>query len=119
LPYPYHLQVVERLGLSSKNSRELNKRIDEELPGRPQFHRHNIEVGGEIFEVYFRDIEACIRALFADPCLSLHLKHAPEKQFADEEKTIRIYHDMHTGEWWWSTQVRDATVFDFLTTSLS
>ncbi|TEB26123.1 hypothetical protein FA13DRAFT_1636578, partial [Coprinellus micaceus] len=96
--------VVERLGLSFKNPRELNKRIDEELPGHPQFHRHNIEVGGEIFEVYFRDIEACIRALFADPCLSLHLKHAPEKQFADKEKTIRIYHDIHTGEWWWSTQ---------------
>ncbi|TEB23184.1 hypothetical protein FA13DRAFT_1757116 [Coprinellus micaceus] len=96
--------VVEKLGLSFKNSRELNQRIDEDLPGRPQFLRRNIEVGGEIFKVYFRDVEACIRALFADPRLAPHLKHAPEKHFADEEKVVRIYHDIHTGEWWWSTQ---------------
>ncbi|TEB18734.1 hypothetical protein FA13DRAFT_1758436 [Coprinellus micaceus] len=96
--------VVEKLGLSFKNSCELNQRINEDLPGRPQFLRRNIEVGGEIFEVYFRDVEACIHALFADPRLAPHLKHAPEKHFADEEKVVRIYHDIHTGEWWWSTQ---------------
>ncbi len=24
---------------------------------------------------------------------------------ADEDQTVRLYHDMHTGKWWWRTQV--------------
>ncbi|KAJ3560355.1 hypothetical protein NP233_g10889 [Leucocoprinus birnbaumii] len=29
----------------------------------------------------------------------------PERHYADEDKTVWMYHDMHTGKWWWNTQV--------------
>jgi len=25
--------------------------------------------------------------------------------YLDADQTIRLYHDMHTGKWWWETQV--------------
>ena len=55
----FKFQVVERLGLTFKNSAELNKLIDKSLPGRPRFERHEIIVGDEVCKVYFRDIIAC------------------------------------------------------------
>jgi hypothetical protein len=30
----------------------------------------------------------------------------PERHYADEDETVRLFHDMHTGKWWWDTQVR-------------
>ena len=62
-------------------------------------------VQGQAFEVYFRDIVACIKALFADAEFSLYLKFVPERQYEDESKREHLYHGMHTGEWWWDTQV--------------
>jgi hypothetical protein len=29
----------------------------------------------------------------------------PERHYADADKTVRLFHDMHTGRWWWGTQV--------------
>lgn len=102
-------KVVERLGLSYKNVAELNKLIDQELPGRPAFQRHEVMVGTEVCDVYFRDVIACIKALFGDPDLAQHLVTIPEKHFTygSDGRKIRMYHDMHTGKWWWSTQVRN------------
>ncbi|KIJ91569.1 hypothetical protein K443DRAFT_14285 [Laccaria amethystina LaAM-08-1] len=37
--------IVDTLGLSFKNSGELNKLIDKSLPGRPAFKRHEVMVG--------------------------------------------------------------------------
>ncbi|KAJ7501282.1 hypothetical protein B0H11DRAFT_2373354 [Mycena galericulata] len=96
--------VTERLGLSYKNSRELNNIIDTSLPGRPKFKRKEIIVGGEAYDVYFRDILECVKALFGDPEFAAHLKVSPERHYADEDQTVRLYHDMHTGKWWWATQ---------------
>ncbi|KAF8810314.1 hypothetical protein BYT27DRAFT_7209578 [Phlegmacium glaucopus] len=96
--------VVEKLGLSFRNSVELNKIIDMKLPGRPAFQRHSVEVGGEMFDVYFRDILACVKALYSDPEFAPYLLNAPERHFTDEACGTRMYHDMNTGEWWWSTQ---------------
>ena len=67
--------------------------------------REELLAGGEVFDVYYRDIVACIRALFSDPDFAAVLVFAPEKHYTDETKTSRMYHDMHTGKWWWSTQV--------------
>ena len=112
LQYIYHLKLInkkkvhERLGLSFKNTTELNKIIDETLPGRPRFNRHELVIGNEVCEVYFRDVIECIKALFNDPSFAPYLVFAPEKHYTDETKTMRMYHDMHTGRWWWSTQVR-------------
>lgn len=50
-------------GLSFKNSGELNKLIDKSLPGRPAFKRHEVMVGSEVSEVYFRDVVAYIKSL--------------------------------------------------------
>ncbi|KAJ7239693.1 hypothetical protein C8J57DRAFT_1438986 [Mycena rebaudengoi] len=96
--------VAEKLGLSDKNSRELNGIIDKKLPGRPKFQHQEIIVGGEAYDVYFRDILECVRALYGDPEFAAHLKVAPERHYADEDHTVRLYHDMHTGKWWWATQ---------------
>ncbi len=63
-------------------------------------------MAGEAFDMYFRDIIECIRALFSDPEFAPYLVFAPERHYADENKTERLYHDMNTGKWWWSTQVR-------------
>ncbi|KAG6835140.1 hypothetical protein H0H93_004526 [Arthromyces matolae] len=96
--------VVEKLGLTFSNTRELNKIIDGSLPGRPQFKRHEIVVGDEVCEVFWRDIIACIKALLGDPDFAGYLAIVPEKHYVDEGKTTRLYHDMHTGKWWWSMQ---------------
>ncbi len=102
---PY--KVAERLSLSYKNSRELNNIIDTKLPpGRPPFQRHEIIVAGEAFEVFYRDILQCIEALFGDPEFAPILLLVPERHYADSEHTVRVYFDMNTGKWWWSTQVR-------------
>ncbi|KAM6489459.1 hypothetical protein JOM56_015092, partial [Amanita muscaria] len=96
--------VQERLSLAFKNTRELNKMIDEHLPGRPPFGRHEILVGNEVSEVYFRDIVSCVRSLFADPDFAPYLVFRPEEHYTDAMKQERMYHDMHSGDWWWSTQ---------------
>ncbi|KIL59617.1 hypothetical protein M378DRAFT_14733 [Amanita muscaria Koide BX008] len=96
--------VQEGLNLSFKNTRELNKFIDGKLPGRPPFEHQEILVGGEVCDVYFRDIIACIHALFGDPDFAPYLVVAPERHYTDESKEERMYHDMHAGRWWWSTQ---------------
>ena len=67
---------------------------------------HEILVGDEVCEVYFRDIIACLRALFGNPDFAPILVFAPEKHYTDELRMAQLYHDMHTGRWWWSTQVR-------------
>jgi hypothetical protein len=93
--------------LSFKNAVELNKLIDQELPGRPSFRQQEVMVGTEVCDVFFRDVIPCIRALFADPDLAQYLVMAPEKHFTygSDGERIHMYHDMHTGRWWWSTQV--------------
>ncbi|KAJ7078527.1 hypothetical protein C8R43DRAFT_825773, partial [Mycena crocata] len=97
-------KVTEALGLSYKNSSELNWIIDGQLPmGRPIFKRQEIVVGGEEFNVYFRPIMDCVRVLYGDPEFAQDLIFAPIRHYADPDKTIRLYHDLRTGEWWWKT----------------
>jgi len=79
--------------------------IDTTLPGRPQFEQQEMLIGGEVCEVYFRDVIACVKALYGDPDFAPYLKVAPEKHFTNEGQGTRMYHDMHTGKWWWATQV--------------
>ena len=93
------------LNLSYKNSEELNRIIDTKLPGRPQFTRREVMQSGEVVEFYMRDIVECLRALWGDPEFDGDLILEPERLYADEDMTIRIYHEMNTGKWWWDTQV--------------
>ncbi|KAL0572117.1 hypothetical protein V5O48_009844 [Marasmius crinis-equi] len=96
--------VVDALGLSFKTTQELNKIVDSELPGRPLFTRSEAMVADEPFEFYHRDILECIKALWGDPDFSAYLIMCPERHYTDDSLTKRLFHNMHTGEWWWSTQ---------------
>ncbi|KIJ64931.1 hypothetical protein HYDPIDRAFT_28277 [Hydnomerulius pinastri MD-312] len=97
--------VVEALGLSFKNSVELNKIIDKKIPAqRPRFRRTEVVVAGEAYDLYFRDILECVRALYGDPEFAQYLVFRPERHYADEDQTVRLFHDLHTGKWWWNTQ---------------
>ncbi|KAI0261454.1 hypothetical protein BC834DRAFT_972717 [Gloeopeniophorella convolvens] len=82
--------VVERLELSYNSVKELNRIIDEELPGRPKFKCKNITIGGQAFEFYYRDVIPCIRALFGDAEFASDLILVPERHYA--------------GKWRWSVQ---------------
>ena len=66
-----------------------------------------VEVAGEVVEVYYRNILDCVKALFGDPQFAKCLKYAPERHYIkdDDGNTSRVYHEMYTGEWWWQTQV--------------
>ena len=100
-------QVHEHLGLSFENTSELNKIIDKSLPGHPCFEQHELIIGDEVCEVYFWDVIKCTKALFGDPFFAPYLVFVPEKHYTDETKAKHMYHDMHTGRWWWLMQVRD------------
>ncbi|KAJ7756682.1 hypothetical protein B0H16DRAFT_1662562 [Mycena metata] len=100
-----HIEGVrEALNLSYGTSAQLNKIIDEKLPGRPKFVRSEVVVNGEVFPFYSRDIIECVRALWGDSDFAPYLFVAPERHYIDKNRTVRMYHNMHTGKWWWSTQ---------------
>ncbi|KAG2739161.1 hypothetical protein P692DRAFT_201873406 [Suillus brevipes Sb2] len=95
----------EALGLSYKNSVELDKIIDTKIPSRrPAFTHHEACVAGEMYDLFSQDILKCVRALYGDPEHAQYLSFTPERHYADAGKTQRLYHDMCTGEWWWATQ---------------
>ncbi|KAH9941883.1 uncharacterized protein BXZ73DRAFT_41443 [Epithele typhae] len=99
--------VAEKLSLSFKNSGELNRIIDSKMPpGPPPFQRHEVSIAGETFEMFFRDVLECIKALFGDPEFAPLLLLTPERHYSDEAHTDRVYFDMNTGKWWWAQQKR-------------
>ncbi|KAG1773500.1 hypothetical protein EDD22DRAFT_976106 [Suillus occidentalis] len=98
--------VCDKLGLSYKNSCELNKIIDMKIPARrPCFQRKEILVAGKAFDVYCRDTLECVRTLYGDPEFAPYLVFVPEQHYTDQDETDRLYHDLHTGKWWWQTQI--------------
>ena len=80
--------------------------IDDHLPGRSPFLCQTLEIAGETLYFYHRDIIHCIQSLFADPDLARDLILAPERHYSNSQRTCRVYSDMHTGDWWWTVQVR-------------
>jgi hypothetical protein len=98
-------QVVNKLGLSFSSTKQLNDIIDKELPGRPPFETRSLVIGGETLELHFRNILACIRCIYSDPEFTQDLAVAPERHYADQEKTARVFNEMYTGDWWWAVQV--------------
>ncbi|KAI0083523.1 hypothetical protein BDY19DRAFT_900159 [Irpex rosettiformis] len=97
--------IKEGLNLSYQNARRLDALVDGLPSTRPSFIRGQVEVNKKKFDFYFRDILKCIKALYGDPEFAPHLVFVPERHYADEEHKQRLYHDMHTGDWWWSTQI--------------
>ncbi|KAG2364920.1 hypothetical protein BDR07DRAFT_1374653 [Suillus spraguei] len=74
------------------NTHELNKIINNELPGRPKFKREQIVITNEAFDVYFCDIIECITALFRDLNFADFLIFAPERHYADEDEMKCLDH---------------------------
>ncbi|KAN0131568.1 hypothetical protein V8E53_010676 [Lactarius tabidus] len=97
-------EVVNKLGLSFSSTKQLNDIIDKELPGRPPFETRSLVIGGETLELHFRNILACIRCIYSDPEFAQDLAVAPERHYADQEKTARVFNEMYTGDWWWAVQ---------------
>jgi len=62
-------------------------------------------MGGEVFELYSRNIIDCIKSLFGDPEFTHHLFLVPECHYEDVTLTNKIVHEMNTCRWWWNTQV--------------
>jgi hypothetical protein len=100
------VKVINALDLSYHNVRQLNEIIDTKLYGRPCFERKELDIGDEHLEFYYRDIIGCIRSLYGDPQYAQDLLFSPERHYTTSERTSRIYNEMHTGDWWWSVQVR-------------
>ncbi|KAI0631684.1 hypothetical protein C8Q77DRAFT_1228219 [Trametes polyzona] len=97
--------LASLLGLSYKNSRELNKIIDTDLSSaRPRFTRREVVVAGYAYEIFYRDVLACVQALYGDPEFVDLLVFAPEKHYSNADHSVRVYFDLHTGKWWWQTQ---------------
>ena len=63
-------------------------------------------MGGENLEFHHRDIILCVRSLFGNPEFTQDLIVAPERHYTNAERSCRIYDELHTGDWWWSVQVR-------------
>ena len=68
-------------------------------------------MAGESFELYFCDILKCIRALYKNPAFVRYLVFTPEQHFSTTSPGNQLYHDMHTGKWWWATQVYEHYMF--------
>jgi len=52
---------------------------------------------------WHRDLTACAKWILRQPAYREHLVYGPVRSFNTEGK--RIYDEMHTGDWWWDTQV--------------
>lgn len=85
--------------------READQLVDALPSPHPRFKREEVEVAGELFDVYFRDVVECIRGLYSEPEFCQHLVFLPERHYADPDHTLRFFHEMHSGKWWWAAQV--------------
>ncbi|GJF00963.1 hypothetical protein PsYK624_172670 [Phanerochaete sordida] len=94
----------DKLGLSFHTTREANAIVDSLPAPRPVFKRDEVVVDNRAFDVYFRDVIECIRSLYGEPEFAQHLVFLPERHYHDPDCTQRLYHDMHTGKWWWAAQ---------------
>lgn len=96
--------IQDKLGLSFSTTRKANAIVDTLPAPRPKFERDEITVDGQAYDVYFRDVLKCIEALYSEPDFAGRLVFLPERHYHDPDHTQRLYHDMHTGKWWWAAQ---------------
>jgi hypothetical protein len=71
----------------------------------PKFRQDEVTVDGETFEFFHRNVLECVVEIYGCHDLTPHLKFKPKRHYVDEDMTIWIYGDMHTGKWWWEVQV--------------
>ena len=60
--------MQERLELSYGTTQQLNRIIDTKIPHeRPRFQRAEVVVDNVGYDVYYRDVLECVRALYGEP----------------------------------------------------
>ncbi|KAH9916704.1 uncharacterized protein B0H18DRAFT_884628 [Fomitopsis serialis] len=100
--------VVEKLGLTFKDVRELFIKVDA-LPDRAAWKTTSLTFPDRIDEehlVRYRDILEAIKALLGNPAHAKDIVYRPRRVFADRSRTKRIYSEMWTGLWWNAVQVQ-------------
>jgi len=55
---------------------------------------------------HYRDLEPTIKSFFSEPWFQDKLVFLPEKKIRADG--VRLYTEMHTGDWWWKMQVCQA-----------
>ena len=70
----------------------------------------------EDLELWMRDPIECVKELLGNPAFRKWMSFVPERVYADENGTNRIYDEMWTADWWWEIQVG---VTNFLSISLT
>lgn len=108
-------QLSNKLGLSFHNSRELHFIMDYHLPHRPPFESLDVKIGGDTVTVHVCNIISCIKALYGDAAFAPHLIFQPECHYEIlGNQHCQLYHDMHTGDWWWEVQVCALDLFQMI-----
>ena len=82
-------------------------KIDSNLCSRPSFQMQEVTVSGEVVTLHARDILECVQSLYGDPELAPFLIFKPQRHYHETAGCAksRVYHDMHTADWWWEVQV--------------
>ncbi|KAH9913038.1 uncharacterized protein B0H18DRAFT_888940 [Fomitopsis serialis] len=99
--------VVEKLGLTFKDVRELFMRVDS-IPDRASWKMSSLSFPDrpdEMHLVRYRDILEAIQALLGNPSYAKHIVYRPKRVFADRSRMKQIFTEMWMGLWWNSVQV--------------
>ncbi|KAG0636316.1 hypothetical protein HOY80DRAFT_1089170, partial [Tuber brumale] len=54
---------------------------------------------------FYRNPLDCTKYLLSQKCFAQDIVYAPVKDWDSETPPVRVYSEMHTGDWWWETQV--------------
>ncbi|TFY64417.1 hypothetical protein EVJ58_g2643 [Rhodofomes roseus] len=98
--------VVEKLGLSYKDIRQLYLKVDD-IPERASWKTSSLafpDRPDDVHLVRYRDIIEAIKALLGNPAYAKDIVYRPRRAFTDSTKTKRIFTEMWTGIWWKSVQ---------------
>ena len=94
--------------LSFSSSREMRGRTGL-LPATVPWKQVQVQVQGgvttEPMMLYFRDALECFKCLFGNPLFSDYMDFIPRREYADEERTERLYNEIMTGDRVWAIQV--------------
>ena len=84
------------------------------LPATVPWKQVEVQVRGgvttEPMTLYFRDALECFKSLFGNPLFSGYMDFVPRREYADEEKTERLYNEIMTGDRAWTLQVSILTI---------
>lgn len=67
-------------------------------------------VRDEIEVIYRKPLEV-LQDIYGSPTFCEKMAFAPERHWEDEDRKKRVYNELHTGKWWWTTQVRRHLLF--------